>query len=389
MNKNYSMNTKINCELFYPRTFISCLIITCFVKIKKTKNFKILFLNKQYFSKKNIFFFKEFFLQYFNEVRVINYRRRKYYKQKTYLGFLYARSTDVNKFVRNLNFEKEKFDIKNIYDGGDDFNFVIYKIYKKIFPTFYIEHGIGQIRDSLSSISTITLNKKIIYHLSRLLFNFNISNYFPIKYKGYITVFGNRFKNKFRLNNHFINNIIINRKIFSKLLDEIKDYIKKKNRLNVNIKNSTMILVDGLEYSKNNYECRETVLKIINLLKKNELVIFKDHPKNGFGFIEQKKFRNNLIIELKKKGIKIKIIKDNFLNNLPAELIIKIFNTKKIISSFSTTPFLSKIFNDKLKCYILYDYSMKHTIYSFEDNHNRLKNVKKKFFNTFKDINFI
>ena len=51
-------------------------------------------------------------------------------------------------------------------------------------------------------------------------------------------------------------------------------------------KNSTMILVDGLEYSKiiTNVEKQP---KIINLLK-NELVIFKDHPKNGFGFIEQK-----------------------------------------------------------------------------------------------------
>ena len=383
------MNIKTNCELFYPRTFISCLIITCLVKIKKTKNFKILFLNKQYFSKTNIFFFKGFFLKYFDEVRIINYKRRKYYKQKTYLGFLHARSTDVNKFIKKLNFKGEKFDIKFIYDGGDDFNFVIYKIFKKIFPTFYIEHGIGQIRDSLSNISKISLSKKVIYYLSKFLFKNKILNYYPMKYDGYITVFGNRFNDKFRLNNHYIDNITVNRKHFSIFLNEIVNYIKKRGKLKINLKNSALVQVDGLRFSKDSDECKDTFTKITNLLKKNELVIFKDHPKNGFGFIEQKNFRKNLIKELKKMGIKVKIVKDNFLNNLPAELIIKIFNTKKIISSFSTTPFLSKIINNKLKCYVLYDYSMKYTIYTFEDNYNRLKNVKKKFFYAFKDINFI
>ena len=383
------MDNKINCELFYPRTFISLLIITCLVKINKSSNFKILFLNKQYFSKTNIIFFHDFFSKYYNKIKIINYKRRKFYKQKTFLGYWRARSNDVNKFRKKFNLDNKKYNIKYIYDGGDDFNFVIYNIFNRILPTFYVEHGIGQIRDSLSNISKISLYKKIIFQLSKILYKLKIFNYFPIKYDGYITVFGNRFINKFRLNNYYLDNITVNRKHFSIFLNEIINYIKKRGKLKVIQKNSALVQVDGLRFSKDSRECKDIFVKITNLLKKNELVIFKDHPKNGFNFNEQKNFRKNLIKELKKMGIKIKIIKDNFLNDLPAELIVKTFNTKKIISSFSTTPFLSKIINTKLKCYVLYDYSMKYTIFTFEDNYNRLKNVKKKIFYTFKDINFI
>ena len=377
-----------NCEVFYPRNFISLLIISCFVKYNKSKNFKILFLNKQYFSIENIIFFKSFFLNYFDQIKTIDFRRRKYYRQKTTYEYINARSDDVKKFIKKIKLDLNKIKIMKIFNGGDDFNFVIYKLFQGIFPTYYIEHGIGNLRDSLSDISKITYKKKIKNFIAKLFFKLKIFSYYPIKYNGYVSVFSNRFKKKFRWNNYYINNVNINKKKFSLFLDELISYIQKKKKLTIKTKSSVLIHVDELRFSKNKKSDQNILMKVLSLTNKNENIILKDHPKNKLNLIQNKDFRKELLIKLKKRRQRVFIIQNKFLRDLPAELIIKLFRVKKIISSFSTTPFLSKIINDKINTYVLFKYSIDN-IKDFEDNLFRLKNVEKRFRTTFKDINFI
>ena len=96
---------------------------------------------------------------------------------------------------------------------------------------------------------------------------------------------------------------------------------------------------------------------MIKKINKNEIIIFKDHPR-----VQQKNIKLKILFkeQLKKNKIKFFEINNNLLKKLPMEFLIYFLNTKKLISSWSTTPlFCSILFNNKFKTILLADYSLK------------------------------
>ena len=155
------MKKKIDCNLYYPANLISIIILMGYIRNKKDHSYKILYLNTDWISTKLIKFYNNFLLIYFDEIKIVTYSRRNRYRNKRYLGFVYTRSQEVEKFTKKINIDKKKLNILNIYSGGDDFNFAVYKRIGKVVPTYHLEHGYGLLLDTFSKGSRVSLSRSL------------------------------------------------------------------------------------------------------------------------------------------------------------------------------------------------------------------------------------
>jgi len=382
MKKNYH---KENSEIYYPKNFISLILLISFIKEKKTNVKKILFLNENDNRRDIINTFKPFLAKYFSDIIILNYKRTQNYNRASQLKVAIERSNDVKRLIKKIKLDTSKININKIYCGGDDINFAIYRIIGKIVPTIYIEHGFGMMRDSLSNVTSITFKKRLFNIFSKIAYICKILDFYPIKYEGHLSLLFSRIKTYFRFNNYLVDNIKISSKNAEQTIKELIEFIKSKKKLSIKRKNYVFLnssyMKDPLIKEERN-QLFNKIFKIIN--KKKDVIIIKDHP----NVINKKtNFNNYLFKFLKNKKIKFFLINDRFLTNLPSELFIGLYKIKKIISDASSTPFFSQIIFKNLSCYVFYSHTAKYSIDRADIS--RLTKIEDKIKRAFKEINFI
>ena len=349
---------KKKCDLYYVRNFISLIHCACITKQIKNKNYKILYINYKWINKEVFLYFKNFFYLYFNEINTFNFKSFDYvnsnFTKEKKIGFInriILRSKNLIKFKNKLTFIEGRYIVENIFSGGDDFH-LLFKNKKKI---YYIEHGIGNYRDGL-----IYKTKKLLSFINCFLKFLNLLGfkiYYLKKYDFYISVLSNKIKLNLNLNNYEVNYLSTRKKYFVSVLKNMSKYLKK-NIKEDRYKNKKKIFlnISGFKYINHNTSLN-LIKKVIKKINKNEIIIFKDHPR-----VQQKNIKLKILFkeQLKKNKIKFFEINNNLLKKLPMEFLIYFLNTKKLISSWSTTPlFCSILFNNKFKTILLADYSLK------------------------------
>lgn len=349
---------KKKCDLYYVRNFISLIHCACITKQIKNKNYKILYINYKWINKEVFLYFKNFFYLYFDEINTFNFKSFDYinsnFTKEKKIGFInriILRSKNLIKFKNKLTFIEGRYIVENIFSGGDDFH-LLFKNKKKI---YYIEHGIGNYRDGL-----IYKTKKLLSFINCFLKFLNLLGfkiYYLKKYDFYISVLSNKIKLNLNLNNYEVNYLSTRKKYFVSVLKNMSKYLKK-NIKEDRYKNKKKIFlnISGFKYINHNTSLN-LIKKVIKKINKNEIIIFKDHPR-----VQQKNIKLKILFkeQLKKNKIKFFEINNNLLKKLPMEFLIYFLNTKKLISSWSTTPlFCSILFNNKFKTILLADYSLK------------------------------
>ncbi len=368
---------KKKCDLYYIRNFISLIHCACITKQMQNKNYKILYINYKWINKEVFLYFKNFFYLYFDEINTFNFKSLDYansnFIKEKKIGFInriILRSKNLIKFKKKLTFIEDRFIVENIFSGGDDFH-LLFKNKKKI---YYIEHGIGNYRDGL-----VYKTKKLLSYINCFLKFFNFLGfkiYYLKKYDFYISVLSNKIKLNLNLNNYEVNYLSTRKKYFVSVLKNMSKYLKKKI-VDDRYKNKKKIFlnISGFKYINHNISLN-LVKKVIKKINKDEIVIFKDHPR-----FQQKNIKLKILFQeqLKKNKIKFFEINNNLLKKLPMELLIYFLNAKKLISSWSATPlFCSILFNNKFKTILFADYSLKFPE-DFEAKRNEI------FYNTVKD----
>jgi hypothetical protein len=372
---------KIKCDLFYVRNFISLIHCACISKQMHNKNYKILYLNYTWINKEIFFYFKNFFYFYFDEINTFSFKSFDYLnsislkeKNNSFIKRIILRSKNLNNFKNKLKFKKDRYIVENIFSGGDDFH-LLFKNHKKI---YYVEHGIGNYRDGL-----IFKRKKLLSFINYFLKFFNLLGFkifYLKKFDFYISILSNKINLNLNLNNYEVKYLSTKKEFFLSVLKKISKYLKK-NIKDFPYKNKKKIFLNITDFKHiSNNETLNLIKTVIKQINKNEIIIFKDHPR-----VQPKKNKLKKIFkkELKKNKIKYYEINNYLLKKLPMELLIYLLNSKKLISSWSSTPlFCSILFGVQFKTILLLEYSLKFPI-NFESKRNEFffKTVKSKFKN--------
>lgn len=378
------MFLKKKCDIYYVRNLISLIHCVSVLKQIKNSNYKILFLNYYWINKKTFIFLKNFFEIYFDEIVTLNFSSKNLYNNVSSKKFnsvekIFIRRQKLNKFSKKIIIDLKKFDIRNIFSGGDDFH-LLFKNYNKI---YFIEHGVGNYRDGL-----IFKKKKITTIINFFLkyLNYFFSNFiYSKKYDGYFSLLSNKIKLKPIINNYKTAYINIKKEYMLSTLNDMSYYIKKNVDLpNFTQKKKIFINLTGLKYI-NELENNKIIEKIISNIDNNEIVILKDHPRY---VALDNRIKKDLLKKLKKNKIKFFVIKKSILKNIPLELFIYLVSSNKIISAWSSVSFFCAILFDdlKFKNIMLFDYCMK---YPYDDESKRDKVFFSIIKNKFKNIKFL
>ena len=372
---------KIKCDLYYVRNFISLIHCACISKQIHNKNYKILYLNYTWINKEIFLYFRNFFYLYFDEINTFSFKSCDYLnlnflkeKKNSFIKRIILRSKNLNNFKNKLKFKKDRYIVENIFSGGDDFH-LLFKNKKKI---YYVEHGIGNYRDGL-----IFNRKKFLSFINYFLKFFNLLGFkifYLKKFDFYISILSNKIKLNLNLNNYEVKYLCTKKEFFVSVLKEMSKYLKK-NIIDLQYKNKKKIFLNISDFNYiNNNESLNLIKTVIKQINKNDIIIFKDHPRDQ---LKNNKLKNIFKEEFKKNKIKYYEINNYFLKKLPMELLIYLLNSKKLISSWSSTPlFCSILFDIKFKTILLLEYSMKFpTNFEAKRNANFFKTVKNKFKN--------
>ena len=124
--------------------------------------------------------------------------------------------------------------------------------------------------------------------------------------------------------------------------------------------------------------------KILSIINYKKNIIFIKNKKIN---IDKKTNLQKIIINiLIKKKVKI-VYLDRFpIDNLPSEVVVKIFKIKKIISEISSVPYFSDILFPNSKIFIFKDYFLSNTN---QPEVNRFKKVINFYIKKFSKINFL
>ena len=315
---------KIKCDLFYVRNFISLIHCACISKQMHNKNYKILYLNYTWINKEIFFYFKNFFYFYFDEINTFSFKSFDYLnsislkeKNNSFIKRIILRSKNLNNFKNKLKFKKDRYIVENIFSGGDDFH-LLFKNHKKI---YYVEHGIGNYRDGL-----IFKRKKFLSFINYFLKFFNLLGFkifYLKKFDFYISILSNKINLNLNLNNYEVKYLSTKKEFFLSVLKKISKYLKK-NIKDFPYKNKKKIFLNITDFKHiSNNETLNLIKTVIKQINKNEIIIFKDHPR-----VQPKKNKLKKIFkkELKKNKIKYYEINNYLLKKLPMELLIYLFN---------------------------------------------------------------
>ncbi len=376
---------KKKCDVFYVRNFISLIHCASISTQFKNLNYKILYLNYAWINKEVFLYFKKFLFIYFDEIITFNYKtidnlNSNFFKEKKFNFFhrIFLRTKNLNNFNKKLKFKKNIYKVENIFSGGDDFH-LLFEQYKKI---YYVEHGIGNYRDGL-----IFKQKKIltlVNYFFKFLNLLGFKIFFLKKFDAYISILSNKIRLNLNINNYEVKYLNTQKKYFVDVLKKMSEQIgKNSKKLPFINKKKVFLNISGFIHV-NEKESKNLIKIVLTKISKNEIVIFKDHPRLGS---KNDKIKKMFIDELKKRSIKHFEIKDVFFKKLPMELLIYLVKSHKLISSWSSTPlFCSVLFNQKFKNILLLEYSLKFPEDFEAKRNNKIYDIVKK---KFKNITFL
>ena len=160
--------------------------------------------------------------------------------------------------------------------------------------------------------------------------------------------------------------------------------LNKKIKFKYNIKKSVMINFSTLEYPKENiYDLDNLIDTTLKLINNKDYCYYTSHPRN--------KDKKKTILYVKRKLLKYKInlkfINYKSFNFLPAELIIYLMKTNKIISNLSSIPLNLSILDKKIKNYVFLDYSLNYPNLNHGPAH--YKSCKKYYLKYFQKVKYI
>ena len=358
-------------EIYYPRNFMPLIIMMAYIQNQKIKTAKrILLINinsdKEYknrINKRIIEFFKDFLSDYFDEIKYINFRSKIkvnknfiFNKKSTILRTL-AKSNAVKKSLNNNFFKSSDLPVDKVFGGGDNFeNVLMEKLNYK--PSFYfVEHGYGNLRDSI--IFHPSLKHKIYNLIIKFLNKLGILSFYPIKYHSYIGILSKNINKKIFMNFELVENKINVNNVL-KIILHMSKIVKEKKKVKKRKLKYIFFNVSTLIVSKDKKEFQDLLEKISSIIKKKkECLLIKTHP--TWNSSETKKCLNLMKRYFKKKNIKYYHLENDFLEKLPAELIVALFNIKKVFSDMSSIPFFCSMIYKDIRCYVPLEYGIVNT----------------------------
>jgi hypothetical protein len=379
-------------NIFYVRNFISLIIIISYLRSKKNKNSSnTLIINYQYFSKKIVYKCIPFLKKYFNSIEFINYKKNHDYSSNKIFGYYFKRSQEIKRFSEIIRKIILKYNIKNIYTGGDDIELAISKIKNAKISTYYIEHGHGNLNESIINAKKFRYYQYLYKLIILILFKLNFLYYSSIRWKGYVTILGNRFTNKFFKKN-FIRSVCLNgfSPFVKKLLVKPKHMNLEIDRLTESLKikkpskkNYILLNFGGSNQHQDLNQFKILMKKILNIVdKKKDIILIKDKKIN----IDRKVSLQKIIVKvLIKKKIKVIYLSQFPISSLPSEVVIRLFNIKKIISEISSVPYFSDILFSNIKIYIFKNYFLTNKNQPLVSKYKEVTNL---YIKKFSRINF-
>lgn len=388
------MKYKQACDIHYCRTFTSLLVSLGFLFKSKIKKTNILIISSQafknnHFNKKIFLRIKPFLNRYFNKIIIINYARN--IKNNNFSFIHSSRSESIKKNLKKIKINLNKFNVENVFSGGDDFeSILINKLGYK--PNFYFtEHGNGNLANAiLNEINFYTIkrylkNYFLISFLQKFLFIINLNYFYPVRYNAYIGVLQKNVPGKIFFNDIFS----LDRKFVDlySVIIKLSEFFKQEKIIKYDFKKKYILFNYSSICLSNDEDTNLKLFKKIKLvIKKNYIVIFKGHP--SYKSVKTEKLIKNLRIYLKKNKIKTTIIRKNsLLHNLPSQIIVKLMNIKTVISDISTTIFhISNIFKD-VECFLPLNFSLNNCSENIAQNlHKKQKEFYKKIGKSIKFI---
>tara|TARA_B100000965_G_scaffold335097_1_gene300808 strand:+ start:103 stop:1278 length:1176 start_codon:yes stop_codon:yes gene_type:complete len=384
-------------EIYYPRNFMPLIIMLAYIQNQKNKNVKrVLLINthndKEYknrINKKIIEFFKDFFSNYFDEIRYIKFKsklkiiKRPFLSKKSNFLRTIAKSNVVKNNLKKINIENKDLPINKVFCGGDNFEVVLLKKLDNRPSFYFVEHGYGNLRDMI--IFKPNFKYKIYNLIIKFLNKLGILYFYPIKYHSYVGILSKNIKEKMYMNFESIENKINVTNVF-KIISQMCKIVKEKKKITKRKLKYIFFNVSTLIISKDKKEFQDLLKKISSIInKKNECLLIKTHP--TWHSLETKRCLNVMKNYFKKNKIKYYYLENDFLEKLPAELIVALFNIKKVFSDMSSIPFFCSMIYKNIRCYVPLDYGIVNTSMKL---HIKKDIENKSFFNNMtKKVRFI
>ena len=260
-------------------------------------------------------------------------KKNFFFSSKSFILRTLAKSNSIKKNLKNLKnlkILKDNTVISKVYCGGDNFEAALFDILKDK-PLFYFtEHGYGNLRDGI--IYSPKIKHKIHNLILKFLYKFGFINFYPIQYESYIGILSKNIKKKIFLNFNLVRskiNILNALSIISKMsaFIEARKKIKKKKNYKYVFFNVSSLIV-----SKDKKDFESLLIKISSIInKKNECLLIKNHP--SWRSPQTEKCLNKMKKFFKKQKIKYSHLEDDFLEKLPAELIVCLLKLKKFFQT--------------------------------------------------------
>ena len=370
-------------NLFYCRTSINIIYTLAIIKKLKLlskKNILILNINNACIHISFIKSTLSHFSNKFDKIFYVNFNND--HLKGNFFHKVISRSKNI-KNVQSLSiFNKiNNYEINNYFGCGDEFDNAFYNSYnlsQKVKFNF-VEHGYGNLLNTI--IFKPNIRNSIFYLGIKSLYFLNLLSIYPLKYRNFYGVLGKEFKKNLKL---YMNNNKIHYVFLKNVINEIKLINKRINFKVKNISKSVFLNFSTLEFPKNNHAEIDNLIDItIRKIGKSDFCYYTSHPRNK----DQSKTIKYIIQKLKKSKIKMNFVDYKKFNYLPAELIIYIFNTNKIISNLSSIPLNMSIIDKSVKNFIFLNYSLEYPNINHGPAHN--KSCKKYYLKYFKDVNFI
>ena len=375
--------TKEKYNLFYCRTSINIIYVLAIIKklkLPSKNNILIINTNEACVHPNFVKIVSGILLKKFNKIFYVNFNND--HIKGNLFQIVNSRSKNIKKVQMLSIFNTlNKFQIKNYYGCGDEFDNAFYNSYNSsdTVKFNFIEHGYGNLINTI--IFKPNLKNSIYFMSIKFLYYLNLTTIFPLKYECFFGVLGKNIKKNLYL---YINNSKVRYVFLGNVLKQIKFLISKIHFKKQYKKKSVFLNFSTLEFpKKNKIDIDILVNSTLKEIGKNDFCFYTSHPRNK----DQNKSIQYLTKKLKKSKIKLNFIEYKKFNYFPAELIVYLFNTRKIISNLSSIPLNMSIIDKSIKNFIFLNYSLKYPNVNHGPAHN--KSCKKYYLKYFQKVNYI
>ena len=178
----------------------------------------------------------------------------------------------------------------------------------------------------------------------------------------------------------FVKKLVVKPKHINLEIDRLTESLKIKKPSK---KNYILLNFGGSNQHQDLNQFKILMKKILNIVdKKKDIILIKDKKIN----IDRKVSLQKIIVKvLIKKKIKVIYLSQFPISSLPSEVVIRLFNIKKIISEISTVAYFSEILFKNTQIYVFKNFFLSNKNQPLKDKVYKVINLYEK---KFKKINF-